>query len=45
MQNIEALNSSLEETDQKINEMIEELVERTEYLCTGEACAGHANLI
>lgn len=45
MNEINSLNISLEESVKDINELLEELTERTEYLCTGEACGAHANLI
>ncbi len=45
MQEINSLNITIDESEKKIIEVIEELSERTEYLCTAEACALQANLI
>jgi len=45
MKEINSINQTLQMSDQELSELIEELVERTEYLCTGEVCGAHANLV
>lgn len=42
MGQIKALNQQLEVNCEEIENMIAELMEREEYACTGNACAGKA---
>jgi len=41
MGDIKALNQELEVNSKEIESIIEELVERQEFLCTGNACGGN----
>lgn len=45
MKEIEKLNESIESSLENVEALIEELEEREEFLCTGEVCGAHANLI
>lgn len=42
MREIKPLNKSLLESENDLEVMIDEMMEREEFACTGDACAGNA---
>ena len=45
MQGITALNKEIQVTDVGLENLIEELIEREEFLCTGDVCGLQGELI
>ncbi len=45
MKDIKSLNTEINCDEEKVELIIEELMEKTEFLCTGDVCGAEANLL